>query len=78
MPSVTITDPALLDLLQKGGEVEIKDADGHVLGTFALELRLVPPPGMKSPFSDEEIARRRTIREGRTLAEIMRDLEGRG
>ncbi len=78
MSAITITDPAVLELLQQGGEVEIKDANGQVLGTFSLGLKLVPPPGVKSPFSDEEIARRRAIREGRSLDEILRDLEGRG
>ncbi len=78
MSSVTITDPAVLELLQKGGEVEIKDGNGQVLGVFALERYLVPPPGVKPPFTDEERAEFRKQRDGRKLADILRDLGKRG
>jgi hypothetical protein len=78
MSAITITDPAVLDVLQKGGEVEIKDPSGLVLGTFTVPLRFVPPPGMLPRLSDEEREKRRQHRDGRKLADILRDLEARG
>lgn len=78
MSAITITDPAVLELLQKGGEVEIKDPSGFVLGTFTIPLRFVPPPGMLPRLSDEEREKRRQQRDGRKLADILRDLGARG
>ena len=39
--------------------VELKDPDGHFLGTFAGADLGRLPPGVKSPFSEEELAERR-------------------
>ena len=77
--SITITDPALLDqLLQADQTVELKHPDGRVLGRFVSENRGRLPPGVKSPFTDEERAELRKQRSGRPLKDILRDLEGRG
>jgi len=77
--SITITDPALLAQLRQAGDlVELKDPDGNVLGTFAVEGRGQLPPGVKSPFTDEQRAEMRKERTGRPLKDILRDLPARG
>jgi hypothetical protein len=76
--SIVITDKALLEQLSQAREtVEVRDPSGNFLGTFAPPYGKLPP-GMKSPFSDEEIERRRQQPDGRRLADILRDLEKRG
>ena len=73
--SITITDPGLLALLrQAGGSVELKDPDGNVLGLFAIEGLGRLPPGVTSPFTDEQRAEMRKERTGRPLKDILRDL----
>ena len=78
--SITITDPALLaQLRQASCTVELCDPDGNVLGTFAIEGLGKLPPGVKSPFTREEMEeRRKNNRTGRPLKDILRDLEARG
>jgi hypothetical protein len=76
--SITITDPELIDQLLSVSEVvEVKDASGRVLGTFAAEPFGKPPPGFKSPFTDEQLDEFAKQRTGRPLADILRDLEKR-
>jgi hypothetical protein len=78
--SITIADPGLLaQLRQANAVVELRDPDGNILGTFAVEGSGKLPPGVKSPFTPEEMeARRQKHRGGRPLKDILRDLEGRG
>jgi hypothetical protein len=77
--TITISDPGLLAELRKASEfVELKDPDGNVLGTFAVEGLGKLPPGLKPPFTDEERAERRKHRTGRPLKEIIHDLESQG
>jgi hypothetical protein len=74
--SFTVTDPALLSRLAAGDEVEFKDSTGRRLGIFIPDGLGKLPPGVKSPFSDEEMEwRRKEPKTGRPLAELMRDLE---
>ena len=76
--SIVITDTTLVQkLVQASGMVEVRDANGNFLGTFAPPFGKLPP-GVRSPFTEEEIERRRGQPDGRTLAEILRDLEKRG
>ena len=76
--SIVITDTALVQkLVQASGTVEVRDATGNFLGTFAPPLGKLPI-GVRSPFTEEEIERRRGQPDGRPLAEILRDLEKRG
>lgn len=71
--SIIINDPALLEQLARASDsVEIRDPSGNYLGTFAPPIGK-PPPGFKVPYSDEEIARRKTIREGKPLNEILKN-----
>ena len=76
--SITITDPTLLAQLATGDPIELKDATGRLLGVFTPEVWGKLPPGVKSPFSEEEMAERRKDRTGRPLADILRDLKERG
>lgn len=74
--SITITDPTLLaQLAAAGGVVQLTDPSGGVIGVLHKEPFGVPPPGYVFPISDEELARRRAETTGRSLAEILRDLE---
>ncbi len=76
--SITVTDPSLLSQLTTQAEVELKDPSGKVLGVFVPGGLGKLPPGVKSPFSDEEMAeRRKAPKVGRQLADILRDLEKR-
>lgn len=76
--SITITDPNLLAQLRQAGDVvELKDPDGKVLGRFSVEGLGKLPPGVKSPFTDEERAEMRKERTGRPLKDILGDLESR-
>lgn len=73
--TIRVTDPNLVALLLQAEDVvELTDAEGRVLGTFAAENVGVPPPGVKSPFSEEEIAERRKQRTGRPIEDILKDL----
>ena len=75
--SIVITDKELLEqLIQASGTVEVRDPNGNILGTFAPPYGKLPG-GVRSPFTDEEIERRRHEPDGRPLAEILRDLEKR-
>ena len=73
--SVTISDPTLLSQLKTGDKVELKDPSGNLLGVF-IPQGLGVPPGVKSPFTEEEMAaRRKEAKTGRPLANILRNLE---
>jgi hypothetical protein len=75
--SITITDPALLAALEAAAAgTELRHPDGHVICQVAAPYSL--PPGVKSPFSAEEMAERRKQKTGRKLEDILRDLEARG
>jgi hypothetical protein len=72
--SIVITDKALLQQLsQVSDPVEIRDTNGDFIGTSAPPNGKLPP-GIRSPISDEELDRRRTIREGKPLSEILKHL----
>lgn len=76
-PTITITDPELLaQFAAAPGFVEICDPAGRVLGTFFLDGYGVPPPGVKSPFSDAEFEEaRKSPSSGITLTEFFQKLE---
>jgi hypothetical protein len=76
--SITVTDPQFLAAIsQLTGVVELRDPQGNVLGELSLEDNGRLPPGVKSPFSEEEMAERRKQRDGRPLSDILRDLRSR-
>jgi hypothetical protein len=73
--SITISDPALLaQLAAIQGEVELKDPSGRTVAKATREWDGKLPPGVKSPFSDAELAELRKQRSGRPLADILTDL----
>lgn len=75
---ITITDPELLARLAEATDaVNIKGPDGRVLGQFVQNLYRLPP-GVKSPFTEEEMAARRNDGgPSRPLGDILRDLKAR-
>jgi hypothetical protein len=74
MTTITITDPALLkQLADARGPVMLRDPAGNVLLTSG-EFFGVPPEGFTPPFSEEEMVHMSQNREGRPLADILRDL----
>jgi hypothetical protein len=75
--SIVVTDPALVQQLREAaGSIEVHDSSGNLLGTFAPPYGNLPP-GVRSPFTAAEIERRRQEPDGRSLAEILGDLEKR-
>ncbi len=76
--SITINDPGLLAQFSSAADsVEIKSPDGRVLGRFVVENLYKLPQGVKSPFTDEQLAEFRKEKGGRPLSEILQDLETR-
>lgn len=76
--SITVTDPKLLAQLTGASEVvELTDPAGRVIGTFAAEGLGQLPPGVRSPFTDEQLADLRKQRTGRPLTDVLRDLRER-
>jgi len=72
--TITITDPVLLkQLAEATGPIMFRDTDGNVIRATG-GLIGVPPPGAKPPFSDEELELFGKNRDGRPLADILRDL----
>ena len=77
--AITITDPALVaQLLNSDSTIELKSPEGRLLGKFTAQGLYKLPPGVKSPFTEEEMAERRKDRTGRPLKDILRDLKVRG
>lgn len=77
--SITITDPNLLaQLAAVKGLVELRDPAGNVIGRVETTWDGKLPPGVKSPFTEEEMKERRKQRTGRPLADILKDLRERG
>lgn len=75
--TIVITDVSLVQrLAQAASPLEFRDPQGNLLGTFAPPQPRLPTTG--SPFSDEEIERRRKEPDGRRLADVVSDLENRG
>jgi hypothetical protein len=81
MSSVVLDSKSLEQLRQAGGPVEIRDEAGQLAGYFT-------PPGehspfgspyqdMEVPFTEEELDRFESEPGGRTLDEILEDLEKR-
>jgi hypothetical protein len=78
-PAMTqlMLDPAILDKLASLNErVQLCYPDGRVAGDFVPRSRSEPASWKRPPVSDEELAQRKA-EGGRSLAEIMADLEGR-
>ena len=73
--SRVLMDATLSDKLRSASEVvELTDEAGRVLGVYTPVRVHVPPPGFQFPISDEELDRRNQVRTGRSLTDILRDL----
>ena len=78
--TVTIRDPGLAEQLRRtAGWADLVGPDGEALGVFGAGGQYLPPAGFVVPVSDAELDRRRAEADpGRSLSEILRDLEARG
>lgn len=76
MVRYTLDSETCRQLGEANQAVELCDGAGKVIGFFLPEAgpRGLPPPGIESPLSAEEIEHRRRARTGRTLDEILRGL----
>jgi hypothetical protein len=70
-----IVDAATRDKLQNTSDlVEVCDESGKTLGYFYQAMSTQTPLAWRSPYSEEEIQRRRQEKSGRPLADILKDL----
>jgi hypothetical protein len=81
--TIQITDPGLLEQFSRAGHGSpVKGPEGLIIGTFTPTPRKVERLEDLSPFTDEELARRREeVRKnpvGRPWSEIRKDLEAMG
>jgi hypothetical protein len=73
---ITITDPELLAKLAAAeGHIVFRGPGGEHVKTAETVPFGKPPAGFKLAISDEELERRRQEKTGRSLDEILRDLE---
>lgn len=74
--SRVLLDASLPEKLREASDlVEVMDEAGRVLGVYTPIRVHLPPAGFQFPISDEELDRRNQVRTGRSLADILRDLE---
>ncbi len=74
--TIVIDDPELIAKLAAAeGQIVFRSATGQDVRTVETVPFGKPPPGFKIPLSDEEMERRRLEKSGRSLAEILKDLE---
>ena len=73
-----VVDQALRDTLANFDKpVEFSDGAGNILGYFHPAAEAIDYEGYECPTSDEELERRARDGGGRSLEEIMADLEKR-
>ncbi len=79
MARITLDSEVCRKLDEVAETVEICDLEGRVIGFFLPDIGRpgVPPADLRVPLSDEEVERRRKVRSGRTLDEILRGLPSR-
>jgi hypothetical protein len=76
--SKMILDSATANKFREINEhVEVRDEAGELIGYFVPRLDRRLYESVEIPISDEELRRRAQKRGGRTLAEILADLERR-
>lgn len=74
---ITITDPDLIaKLAAADGRIVFRGPGGDQVMTVQTVGRMVPPPGVKSPVSDEDFEQaRKASSSGITLAEFWKKVE---
>ena len=77
MTRLTLDDVMVAKLADSKEPMELCDKAGHVLGFFHPVTADLKYENYEPPISDAEIERLAKQRGGRTLAEIMADLEKR-
>ena len=73
MTNLTIDASTLSKLHNLGEVMQLSDESGRILGYFhpVAEIGVEPESTHRSPFSQEELQRRRQQRAGRPLSEIL-------
>lgn len=72
--AIIVSDPALVAKFSGASDaVEVRDPEGNVLGTFAPPIGK-PPPDYVPPIPAEELNRRKALRTGKPLSEILKNL----
>lgn len=77
MSSIVLESQVLERLQQTGGRVEIRNEAGEVVGYFTPQISPSLYDSLESPVDEDELRRRAQKGGGRTLDEILRDLERR-
>ena len=77
MTRVILDEAALAKLRQIAEKVELCDSEGHTLGTFTPLANRSLYEGVEIPITEEELREAEKDLRGRTLAEILADLEKR-
>lgn len=78
MPQITIPDELFAQLRASGQSVELVDKHGNSVGVFSPKLNPDDWENLEPELSEEELQERLNEKGGRTLAEILADLEKRG
>ena len=74
---IILDNTMLTKLLHVNGIVDLCDADGRVVGRFVPAFDPKEYENLEPPVTAEELKQIKAQRGGRTLAEIMADLEKR-
>src|SRR5437588_4912272 len=77
MSHIVLEQPILAKLMAMGESVEIRDEAGNLRGYFSPTIDRELYDGLEPEISEEELQRREQRTGGRTLAEILHDLEKR-
>lgn len=78
MSPIVIPDELLAQLRASGNSVEFVDKDGNSVGFFTPKLNPDDWENLEPELSEEELQEMLKQEGGRTLSEIMADLEKRG
>jgi hypothetical protein len=78
MTRVVLDKKTLAKLSKPARKVEIYDEEGNLVGIFAPIMDQGTNGSIEVPFTNEELDRFEKEQGGRTLAEILADLERRG
>jgi hypothetical protein len=76
--TIVITDPELLNKLAVAeGQIIFRGPSGDTVKTAEIVANGTPPPGVKSPISDEEFEQARKQPDGAPLSEVWKRIHER-